>query len=290
MASNLSSRHHYLPTYYSAGFTNSNGFLFIYDKQKDTLNDRPVPPKSIFYEWDRNTVDDKNGVPFSLIEDAFYSKVDSQISKIIIDLREKPISKGLLTPHYQGNLHYFMIDLYWRNPKIDGAFKRLLNEAKITFKSSLNTNEINEQILKNDPSFLKMQRIGMASTTIDRSGELPKTEVYYSIIELDKKIPIVISDFPIVFEKTPSTFPDLHFLDYYLPISSSRIWSQRKLRRTSPATNQMAAYFNILAFDQAKRYVGCSDYDALKSTIKSHQVIKDRNLIPECITKLFLSE
>ena len=34
---NISTNHHYIPKFYIKGFTNSKGFLHIYDKLKDEL-------------------------------------------------------------------------------------------------------------------------------------------------------------------------------------------------------------------------------------------------------------
>jgi hypothetical protein len=51
-----SSRHHYMPKFLIEGFKNTKGTLFVYDKKHNKIIDKGKSPKSIFYEWDRNTI------------------------------------------------------------------------------------------------------------------------------------------------------------------------------------------------------------------------------------------
>jgi len=56
MDKQISKRHHYIPEYYIDGFTDNNGFLCIYDKQKNKIIRNLRPPKSIFFEENLNSI------------------------------------------------------------------------------------------------------------------------------------------------------------------------------------------------------------------------------------------
>ena len=73
---NYSVRHHYIPKFLSSGFTNADGLLFIYDKNKDRILSTPKPPKSIFFEHERNTLEVTSESKSSFIEDFLYSDID----------------------------------------------------------------------------------------------------------------------------------------------------------------------------------------------------------------------
>ncbi len=79
----LSSRHHYIPQFLISGFANSDGLLYLYDKHKDKILKKPRPPKSIFFENDRNTLDLSNTTKTSIIEDFLYKEIDDKTSKVI---------------------------------------------------------------------------------------------------------------------------------------------------------------------------------------------------------------
>ena len=101
-----SSRHHYLPEYYIKGFTNSDGLLYVYDKTKDKIIGQK-PPKSIFFEWDRNTV--SNGIEKnSLIEEMMYGTTDSYCSPTFKHYKEQENIQGIHNIEHLGKLKIFL--------------------------------------------------------------------------------------------------------------------------------------------------------------------------------------
>lgn len=78
-----SNRHHYIPKFLINGFSNSEGTLYIYDKQKDEIKIKPRNPKSLFFEEGRNTVHIKEEQYSSIIEDYMYQNHDDISSKVV---------------------------------------------------------------------------------------------------------------------------------------------------------------------------------------------------------------
>src|SRR4051812_42328228 len=122
-----STRHHYVPAFYSKGFTNSAGFFYVYDKQTDEIGRKKRSPKSIFFEDDRNTIFfDKET---SILEDYFFKELDNRSKVAIERLREKPNSVELLSNDNSADVDLFVLNLFWRIPKTDYTFDRYINEA-----------------------------------------------------------------------------------------------------------------------------------------------------------------
>src|SRR4051812_37185254 len=88
-----SSRHHYIPQFLINGFTNNKGLLYVYDKQADKLLSKQRPPKAIFFENDRNTVEIKATLKSSVIEDCLYAEIDNKTSKVIKYYQTEELSK-----------------------------------------------------------------------------------------------------------------------------------------------------------------------------------------------------
>lgn len=229
-----SARHHFVPVFYIKGFANDSGLLYVYDKKEDNFIKQPKSPKSICFEWNRNIVQDYEGNPVSLLEDEYYARVDSFFASSLARLRNEPITDELISIQHQGHVQYFIIELFWRNPISDFAFSNLLRQAEITFHKEETEGQVVDEelarILKEDPSFPTMQRSGMIFETIRRI-KATQTLNYFSRIAEFGDDRLVMGDYPIVFEKIPQTFTGFHDLDYYLPISSRRIWGHSKLEK-----------------------------------------------------------
>ncbi|MCU0348901.1 MAG: DUF4238 domain-containing protein [Saprospiraceae bacterium] len=156
-----STRHHYIPKFLIRGFTNSEDVVWVYDKVKDKILHKPVHPKSIFWEENRNTVKVNIEESTSLIEDEFYLKLDNDSSKALKSFQEDEITEELLSIENQGALQFFVINLFWRLPITDFAVKDLILNSKIS------SEVVDSEVLKNDAEFHKIKRFGLYNHTID---------------------------------------------------------------------------------------------------------------------------
>lgn len=125
---NRSQRHHYLPEFFLKEFANEEGKLFVYNKQKDIIESDPKSPKSICFEWDRNT-SKLDGQEFTWIED-LYSQLDNTFSteyKSIIS-RQSRITEERDMIAVGLELIMFINFIRWRVPARDSIINSLFEK------------------------------------------------------------------------------------------------------------------------------------------------------------------
>ena len=286
----ISTRHHYIPAFYSKGFTNSSGFFYVYDKQTDHLSRKERSPKSVFFENDRNTMNLGNET--SILEDKFYKELDDKCKVGIENLREKPNSIDLLNTDNNTDVDVFVLNLFWRMPKTDYAFDRYIREAEIIFTkkdgSKVHDKE-EEQRLKNDESYKKFQRAFLPfrflKSYLDASEK--KSRLYCQLYEKSENC-FLLGDYPMVFSKTPSSGDDLFEIDYYLPISSNRLYYTADKQRKLEFEFDKVVRLNALIIEQSHRYVCGSDLAYLERSIEYYKALKANSLFFDVHRKVFL--
>jgi Protein of unknown function (DUF4238) len=284
-----STRHHYIPAFYSKGFTNRSGFFYVYDKQADEISKKERSPKSIFFENDRNTIVlDKET---SILEDLFFKELDNRLKVAIENLREKPNCVELLSNENSADVDLFVLNLFWRVPKTDFAFDRYFREAKIVFTSSDGNNvsdEILENRLKNDESYKKIQRaflpVMFLRSYLDATKN--KSKLYYQLFEKAEDC-FLIGDYPMIFSRTPSTVEDLFGIDYYLPISSNRLYYSGQKERELKFDYDKVGRLNVVIIDQSHRYVCGPDFDYLKKCVDYYKALKTHGFLFNARQKVF---
>jgi hypothetical protein len=156
-----SSRHHYIPKFLIKGFANQHGQLYVYDKLKNKILDKPQFPKQIFFEKDRNTIEVKPGLETTFLEDIHYFNVDNKACKSIQAFQNDPLNKINYSIENLGYLSYFLIALYWRIPANDDIALHLYKNSE--FKNK----DIDIEVLKNDPVFQKLEQSRLSMHTIE---------------------------------------------------------------------------------------------------------------------------
>ena len=156
-----SKRHHYIPQFFIKNFTDEDGLLFVYNKEKDHILKTKQSPKGIFFENNRNTVDFSGNNLDSL--EQFYSILDSNISKDYLNA----IKNETATPEELTSITLLANLLKWRVPNSDIKFNELKNdlsqkelEIKIELKNKNDT--INKDAIKhieNSNIFKETKRI-----------------------------------------------------------------------------------------------------------------------------------
>lgn len=268
----LSFRHHYIPKFLINGFSNSNGLLYLYDKQKDEIFKNPRPAKSIFFENDRNTLHLDDTTKTSIIEDLLYKGIDDRTSKVIKLYQTQEISKIDFNPTDTSTFLFFLISLFWRIPKTDYAANNLMDRAIIT------TNGIDPEILRNDLAYRKMNRAGLFKhhiAEIKRSGA--KGEKIINIQQAQNEI-YLLGDYPILFRKQPYLFSEFNDTDILMAISSNRIYSST-LDKLHSISLKHSLQYNACIIEQSVNYVAGGDLEILKCSILLHKELKASGLI-----------
>lgn len=169
-----STKHHYCPVFYLKGFTNSSKNLCSFDKEKKYKPyNETVPPKSIMFEAEMNTILLPNGEKDSSIEDVYFKKLDSNWAPTIKYLQET-IEIASLSKKHLTTLLGFLSWQYVRSPffiqeiaaqyphanKLDNFLKRLsyqsdLQEVFFTKKLIFHfINDDSEFLTSDNPCFL----------------------------------------------------------------------------------------------------------------------------------------
>lgn len=276
-----SKRHHYIPKFLIKEFSNQDGLLYIYDKQKDSILDNPRSPKSIFFENERNTISLNEKETSSVIEDVFYNKLDNTSSKYIKSLQTSKITTELLSEDNLAHLQFFIINLFWRLPITDFAVNDLIKRAEIISKG------VSPELLRTNKGWNKLQRMGLYRETIKQSKLIknPRKKVYTKFKEF-KESHFLIGDYPFIYKNNLSTFTDLTEDDFYIALTSNRILSYS----TKPLIefeSLMLFYYNATIINQSKRYVATNNLKLLKESINQFKLMNEKNILHFAKKELF---
>lgn len=265
-----SSRHHYIPQFLLNAFGNSDGNLYVFDKQKDRILNKARSPKSIFFERDRNTIEITETMESSIIEDVLYSKIDLQSSKVVKYFQQESLEEINFDMVNTTHFEFFLINLFWRIPKTDFAVENLINRSEITSKG------IDPEILRNDPAYRKLQRAGIFKHHIDEMVKNGKNVNKSVNIHQSNSSTYVIGDYPLLFRKTPLLFSEFGEVDFLIAISSGRLYSSTI--EPHIATVKNSYMYNAAIIDQSTRYIACADKDELSKSIEFYNELKGQGL------------
>ncbi len=73
----------------------------------------------------------------------------------------------------------------------------------------------------------------------------------------------LLGDYLMVFKSVPATFDDLFHTDYYLPVSSKRLFGKFESDRELTFDFEKFIKLNVIIIDQSARYVCCSNLEHL---------------------------
>lgn len=287
MAKPESNRHHYIPISYQAHFCNAQGRLFRFDKSTGEISARWWYPKQLFFEWDRNNVR-MGSIPESMPE-SIYRQQDGLCAERLSALATKPAVPGLITQDRILGVLGFVSSLWVRSPMRDSHFARAAI-GRLQYALSDNPS------IANDPE----RMIGiMDGIQVERaflpagaflehinSGKAFEQPAYSHVGQMDMPF-ILLTDQPVVYRNPPKENADV-FRDFVLPLSSRRLyWSIPNNVTWEGSTKTHAAMYNILAIEQAQRYVAAWNLDFLKQVVKIWKGTRSPSALAECRQELF---
>jgi len=267
-----SSRHHYIPQFLINGFTDDKGLLHIYDKQADKILTKQRPSKSIFFDIDRNTVEIKENLKSSVIEDYLYSEIDNKTSKVIKSYQTEELSKIDFQIEDTGTLLFFLISLFWRIPKTDHAAEDLMERSIIT------ANGVDPEIFRNDPTYRKLNRAGLFKHHIDEMIKFGMKGKKWSNIHQNEDPIYVIGDFPFLSRVQSNEFSKFNDTDILFAVNSRRIYSStnESMKNFTPRNSYS---YNAAIIHQSVKYIACGDIQVLQQSIKFYKELKSLGLI-----------
>ncbi len=261
-----SSRHHYIPQFLISGFINSEGDVFVYDKQKDVVQNKSRPPKAIFFEWDRNTIILPDKTESSILEDLLFKDIDDIGSEVVKYFQNTNLEEIQFTDENIAQFLFFLICLFWRIPKTDFAVNQLVKSADIKMKG------IDSEILKKSEAFQKAQRSGIIIHTIKEIiSNQESFKKFVNIHQIPKDI-LVIGDNPLLYRKSSLEFSSFGKEDFLMAITSNRIFSSTK-DNLDTLTMINAVAYNAAVIHQSVRYICCGNLDVLKKSVDTYKTI-----------------
>lgn len=277
-----SSRHHYIPQFLIKGFTNSNGVVYVYDKLYGEILRNPKPPRAIFFERDRNTVNLPDDNQSSLLEDVLYKEIDEIGSKVVKYFQNTELSQIDFSNENIGHFLFFLVTLFWRIPLTDFSVDDIVDRSGIESKG------IESDVLRNDKAFRKSQRGGIMIHTINemmKNSDSCRKSI--AVHQISEDI-LVLGDNPLLFRRISNKFSDFGKEDFLIALSSNRIYSSTK-ESINTLSNLKAYEYNVAIINQSSRYVCCSNLEHLKKSIKVYDELCKQGLNNHIIERPFLS-
>jgi hypothetical protein len=280
---NLSSRHHYIPQFLLNGFVNSDKQLYIYDKQKDEILKKPRPPKAVFFENDRNTIELDNSTKTSIIEDLIYKQIDNKTSEIVKEYQTTELSKIDFKTEDTAIFIFFLITLFWRIPKTDYAASKIMDRSKISASG------IDTEVLRNDLAYRKLNRTGLFKHHIDELKNFGKKGKKWVNLHQNQNDIYVIGDYPILFRNPANKFREFNDSDILIAVSSKRIYSSTNTPLTNFSVKNSLKY-NACIVNQSTRYIASGNLNLLEQSVLFYKKLKEMGIMYSVDEEVFKTE
>lgn len=275
MTNKISNRHHYLPRFYIKNFCNSDGKLFVNDKLNKSNYDNICVkvPKSIFFDWDRNTFS-FNGTDTDQLE-KLYSSLDSDMA-IIIDrlIKDEALEGNKMQVETLRKLIHFGYLTKWRVPQIDDYFaslKREISFGELNLYGGINDQMIDLESIFEDKASQEFKRV-LFSGLLFKDQEQYK-EVFKNSFILSFKKPLFVTDNPFV---ELSIDKEKEYPSFIFPITSNLLLIHCDFIEKDQFLKHMIVnahyekfidtFYNsvqITLMWHAKKYIGCASKESL---------------------------
>lgn len=275
-----SSRHHYIPIYYSKSWTAADGHFNVYDKVKDDFFRRRLSPKQLFFTDEGNTAQ-YQGQRNTFAERAFQLQ-DSLCAPMVEQLRRAPNDGKLNTPQPTGTIHMLAVNQYFRVPANDFLYKLLFEKSEfiVTNQQGNRLSDLEDR-LRGDETQKKVHRallpfqllMETMKEVLEKSNPLQHTKLFEWSYPL-----LVLTDNPVVYLKTISKATDL-LGPFLFPLSSTRIYAQDETLGMGTGPSVWLNY-NALAIDQATRLVCAPNITLLKASVTYWKELRQKGYLP----------
>ncbi len=267
-----SHRHHYLPKFYIKGFTDTTGFLYVYDKEKSKFIGTKRSPKSVFYETDRNIVD-FSGHKLDLLE-TMYAKLDSKTSMDLMQV----LANKCFTPEELTSIAILANLLKWRVPKRDELFNKIKHDLTmddLSIQIKMDAENMDDGVaalnhIESSDIYLASKRILLAMQPFIDLIDI--SNLYnYSFIESNNSYPSLIGDNPVI-EMGDTRIGKIR--DFIFPLSSRDTFIFKQDCKKRVNSLQFFLQKDLAILESSVRFVGCKSKEHLEFVIQLHDEIK----------------
>ena len=174
----------------------------------------------------------------------------------------------------------FLITLFWRIPYTDFAANDVFDNAQFS------ANGIDPKLLQNNQAIRKVQRAGLFRHHLNEMINFGKNGKKWVNIHQSGNEIYVIGDNPILFRKTQKQFSEFNEIDFLIALTSTRIYSSTNNKLENFNLHNSMLY-NVSIINQSIRYIGCSNLETLKESVKIYTELKHKGLNQLIIEKTF---
>lgn len=289
---NNSNRHHYIPIFFIKGFTNENGKLFYYDKNKNKLDRNPKSPKQLLFEWNRNTVT-INDKEIDVVEKLF------QLAESKLAVTYNKIIKGeILTELDLRYLILFLLHLHWRVPNQDYNnkvyFKNIDHKdsfLKIVNKKTgkLIPNELFQTIIK-EPLIAKSNSLSrFIEDYLRNENEINQDNWTMSASNSKNSFKFnILSDNPLLLKNELSE--NILNTEIIFPFSKNKTVHHTNGKKLTIIEPEKIVAIHILSFIQAKKIVCSSNLEYLEfisELSKAYTNDKKIQILKDCVFSIY---
>lgn len=265
-----SRRHHFIPEFFTKGFIHPSKTIWIYDKTTDRISSRS--PKSIFYQFNRNTIT-LLGQEIDIIETEIFKYLDNFLAKHFQFIQKAPVKE--VQNSYL--MHYVLImaaTMYYRTPATESFIKNFDLKDLDGISSPIIRNMISEKfnlrITESDRSKLINCIAPFINSYFFEEKPVPD-HGYFKIFEVPNPC-FILSDNPIINETIPKDFRDLTN-SIIFPLTSKRAFYGLK-GETNSFNDGIAKAINLILAIQAKQYFGSSSKVLLEIIVNAYKRTK----------------
>lgn len=280
-------RHHYLPQCYLKGFTNEDGNIFVYDKNKDLIY--KSWPKDVFFEKDRNAIfSPKNGEKIDILE-PLYAHIDGIFADVLRKVIESNPSVPALSHFDKLQFSLCLSVLFCRIPTTDDEFEKIIDEKgfegapfhlidPVTGEPA--RKDIQEMLLAH-PGMRKSYRLMYAFAPFYKKKNLQRAhewKFYYQDPGFH-----ISGDNPFIH---PTKVPVEEVLqEFIFPVAQNRLIINSDRFPAENFSREFALHFATAIVHNSERFLCCHREDWLRSVVeyyKFHQRYgKEDTIIPD---------
>lgn len=268
----ISKRHHYLPVLFIKGFISPLTQLWVYDKKSGTILPSQKPPKSIFYEWNKNNIIIE-GQKIDIIETKIYKYIDDIFATHIKEIQSAEIDK-VEQQDFINRIILMIAITFYRIPATESWTTELTSDI-IKNKLPDERKEIINKILKlriNEEDKNKIiSSISVFLNFFATESKLLKGKQNYKIVQSTNTC-FVLSDNPIIYEKPPIDFNDLSG-SVIFPLTEKRVYYGLNNNHYSFDIDILKR-INILLSFQAKQYFASTNKSFLEQIVIAYKLMK----------------
>lgn len=265
-----SHRHHYIPKFFITGFIAPSKNLWIFDKAIGKILYKPIYPKGIFFENDRNTIE-VSGNRVDIIESQIFHYLDNLLAKRFKIIQSAPTT-DIQTKELLQCIDLMSATIFYRLPAYDTKYTSFspqdLNSIQSPSMKKLICELLELKISVTDKSKL-VNCIRPLINSYFYGGNL-RMHGYYKFVEQSKPH-FILSDNPILYESIPKDFLSLTN-SIIFPLNSNRVYFGLKGKANS-FNNEIAVGMNLLLAIQAKRYFGSPNREFLEKIVIAYKKI-----------------